>query len=424
MKVEFHPEAVELQQYTCKCCGRGCRSFLVPVRPAERAAIEKLRDWRRELGVDELFVHSRAAGPAGAGLAKRPDGACVFLDADNLCLIHKQFGLKAKPLACQLFPFVFTPFNGTLRVGLRFDCPGVCENQGKVLTQYRAELNGLAAQLVPPGIEDLPVPPLLGRVRVDADWLDTINEALVAMASSNALPLAQRLHWMARFLAHLERVKWRNVPDEDFQGLIDLFRGGTLAELQRREPSGEPLAVKARHLLGQYFFLLCVPPNAEVAGGGLWAGFKRRLAFQRQMSLLGRPRGPLPPVQPHWPDGDLAELENDWPGWPDDVQAMVGRYLTCRFTGMNYFGPNFYGYSLVEGARSLLIAAAVVGWVMRIEARAAGRNHFELADAHQAVMTIDGNLGYSSALAVGPARWRLDYLKDHLDRIIDTYVGP
>ena len=100
---------------------------------------------------------------------------------------------------------------------------------------------------------------------------------------------------------------------------------------------------------------------------------------------------------------------------------MLTRYLTCRLASYGYFGPNFYNFSLTEGLRSLLLGMVTIGWLMRIYALKQNRPTLELDDAHNAVITIDGNLGYSSALAFGPARLRLQYLTENLEDFIYYY---
>ena len=78
---------------------------------------------------------------------------------------------------------------------------------------------------------------------------------------------------------------------------------------------------------------------------------------------------------------------------------------------------------MTEGIQTLLMAMVAVGWLMRICAVKAGRKRIELSDAHTAVMTIDGNLGYSSALGFGPSKWRLKYLSAHLKNFINWYCA-
>jgi len=422
MKIEFHPEILEAQRYSCNCCGRGCRSFLVPVTQKEREAIEALAPWRKRLGVPDLFVKDRAAGPDRYGLVKRPDGACVFLDGDNLCLIHKEHGLAAKPIACQLYPFVFNPFGEELRVGLRFDCPAVCESTGKSLTAYREELRQLARKLVPEEGGEQPIPELYKGQKVSAAWLDCINEAMVSILCSDAQDLVLRLHWLRRFLEYIQKVNWQKVGEDEFAELIAMFKGGILAELQTQTIPRQAVTGKPRKMLGQIFFLLTQPTTIIHADkGSLLGRLRKRLESAGQMKQLAAAGGPLPRIQPDWPDCDLRELEQSFGPWPPAVQEMIGRYLLTRVASLGYCGPNFYQYPLVEGAQSLLLAAVTLGWVMRIQAVRQGRDYLELPDAQQAVMAIDGNLGYSTALGMGPARLRLRYLADHLERFIQWY---
>lgn len=421
MKIEFHPDILDWQHYTCNCCGRGCRSFLVPVRPEEREAISAQRDWRTFLHVKDLFVKHRAAGPAGFGLAKWPDGRCIFLDADNLCLIHKYYGLQAKPLACQLFPFVFTPFAGSLRVGLRFDCPGVCTSDGRNLSDYIKEVQSLANRIVPAGVENMPLPAVTGRQKIEASWFEFINEILLQIVTSDALDLVRRLHWLYCFAKLLTHIKWEQVSEDVFEELVNLFKGGTLAELQQPPPS-RVVKPKARKLLGQFFFLLTQPSTIITSQKEpLGVKLKKRMAQARALHQLAQTTGPLPKIQPDWPNEDMAALEHSFGPWPGKVQEVISRWLACRIAGMNYCGPNCYQYSLTEGVYSLLVAVITMGWVMRIEALKAHRRHLELADTHNAIMTIDGNLGYSQALAFGPARLRLNVIGEYLSPLIETY---
>jgi len=422
MRIDFHPAILDVQKYSCSCCGQGCRSFLVPVNVQERRGIEALQDWREKLGVTRLFVKHRAAGAAEYGLAKRADGSCVFLDGDNLCIIHKLHGLKAKPLACQLYPFVLSPVENRLQVGLRFDCPAVCRSEGDNLCGYLGEIKRLAGQLIPVEMRRGPQLQICPGQRGSAEQIEAVNEVFIKIIAADAQDLLTRLHWLRGVTEHINKVKWEKVQKEDFADLLEMFQGGVLAELQqrpfqRREPSPKP-----RKLLRQIFFLLC-QPTTMVAGPpeGFASKLRGRLALNRAAKQLRRTAGLLPKIQPDWPDCDLSRLEQSFGAWPGDVQQMLSRYLTCRIAGMGYCGANFYGYSMAEGIQSLLLGMVTVGWLMRILAVKADREHIELSEAHRAVMTIDGNLGCSSALGFGPARMRLKYLSEHLRDFINWF---
>ena len=422
MRIEFHPQLLELQRYSCNCCGQCCRSFLVGVHAQKMRDIEALRDWRKELGVEKLFIRHRAVGRAGWGLAKHADGRCVFLGNDNLCAIHKLHGLKAKPRVCRLYPFVLTPLAGTMQVGLRFDCPTVCDSRGRELGSYRSELDGLTRQLISDKLRNMEVPNLYPGCRVPAERIEAVNESLIKIITSDALPLVRRLVWMWRFIEHIGRVKWQQASDDDFVELLGMFRGSLLAELQQNQCQGRPVTRKSRRMLGQVFFLL-TQPTAIVTGHGpgLFAKLRQRLALTRQMKQLAEPTGTLPRIQPDWPDCDLADLEASFGTWPADVEQVLTRYMVGRLAGAGYCGANFYHYSLTEGTQSLLLAMVTVGWVMRIAAIGADRDHLDPSDAHKAMMVIDGNLGYASALGFGPGRLRLRYLGEHLESFLESY---
>jgi hypothetical protein len=397
----------------------------VGLRPGEAEAIEKLQDWRKTLGVGDLFKKSRWVRRTQLALAKRADGRCVFLGDDNLCEIHRQYGMQAKPFACQLYPFVLTPTAGKWRVGLRFDCPQVCRNEGKVLSDYYQGIGQLSGQLVGPagsGPAERMVPELLRGLKLSSDRFERINDSLMKIVTSNALGLVRRLEWLRCFAQHLAQVKWQRVSDEDFADLIKMFEGGLLPEVSQASLDRQRPAKRVRKLLGQIFFLLSQPAQdgRELASG--WGQrFSQRWAKARQVKQLGDITGTLPCLQPNWPACDLGELEESFGPWPQEVEQVVERYLLCRVGGMNYCGTGFYGYSMVEGLQSLLLAVVTLGWLMRVAAVKAGRKKLVVEDAYQAVMIIDGNMGYSQALGMSAARLRLEYLSGHLGTLVRWY---
>ena len=394
----------------------------MPVRLAEREAIEKQQDWQSELKVKELFVKHRAAGKWGYGLAKRGDGSCVFLDEENLCVIHKKYGLGSKPFACQLYPFVLTPLGGRLRVGLRFDCPAVCKSEGRELTSYRQELKRLSKEMIPPGIQAVTEAKIYPRQKIPVEKAEIVNEAMLKIIDSDAVGLADRLQWLRGFAEHLSMVKWKRVEEDDFRELVEMFRRSVFAEQQRGGVSRVPVKGKPRKMLGQVFFLLAQPTTIITRESKGWfKNMGKRVQMTKQMKQLAQTTGLLPKIQPGWPECDMSELEKSFGDWPSEVEELLSRYLTCRLGSMGYFGSAFYGYSMVEGIESLLLGMVTVGWLMRVAAVKAHRGQVELADAEEAVMTIDGNMGYATALGFGPGRLRLRYLREHLEGFINWY---
>lgn len=89
--------------FHCRTCGACCRikDGIVRVSNAEIARIAA------HLRMDEAtFIENEtelAPDRRGLILKSRPDGACVYLSEDNLCLIN-----PVKPDKCRTFPFEWT----------------------------------------------------------------------------------------------------------------------------------------------------------------------------------------------------------------------------------------------------------------------------------------------------------------------------
>ena len=91
------------RSFKCRCCGACCRikNGIVRVSSAEIARIAAY------LGAseDDFIEQETEIAPDRKSLVlkSRPDGACVYLKADNLCRIN-----PVKPGKCRTFPFEWT----------------------------------------------------------------------------------------------------------------------------------------------------------------------------------------------------------------------------------------------------------------------------------------------------------------------------
>jgi len=431
MQLVFHHDIQTRQKYQCLQCAKGCQSFAVPLRGSEGVRIEKLRDWRKQLSVKQLFVKQPKLAGGTEILAKDSRGRCIFLGKDNLCEIHRDFGLKAKPLACQLYPFVLSPLGDAFRVGLRYDCPATAGSSGQSLDNYQNELKTMAQALLPKGdggneYKDI-VPNISVNDGVNLFTFDAINDTLVAIVGSDAMSLKVRLLWLHKFTLCLEKIKWGNIVDDEVGGMIDLIKGASLKETIALEDENSntviaPPSGKRRKLLGQIFFLLSHSSIDGLAATG-FAGLKQRLAIAKKMGQLVKLYGPLPKVRPEWPDCDLQALEVDFSSIDKEVSDVITRYLIGRIGATGYCGVNFYNYAMVDGLKTILLGAVTVAWLMRIAATKDGRQHFTENDALYGIMTVDGNLGYAKQIASGPAIMRLNYLSEHLPQFITRYLG-
>lgn len=116
----FFPDIVARVQ--CRCCGTCCRLGAIPVGEENLARLKaRLKD--NPLIPYPPFTTLEDERGKEVQVLNRVEGHCVFLDQNNLCLIHKELGPEAKPRICQEFPrgAVFTPKGVFLT--LSFACP-------------------------------------------------------------------------------------------------------------------------------------------------------------------------------------------------------------------------------------------------------------------------------------------------------------
>ena len=97
--------------HACSTCGGSCQGVIISLLDEEEA--QRVERFGAELGVPE---------PVADGRLSLVDGHCAFLGEDNLCRIHKQFGLEAKPTVCKQFPMVAIRAEEGLRIGVDPAC--------------------------------------------------------------------------------------------------------------------------------------------------------------------------------------------------------------------------------------------------------------------------------------------------------------
>jgi hypothetical protein len=86
------------------------------------------------------------------------------------------------------------------------------------------------------------------------------------------------------------------------------------------------------------------------------------------------------------------------------------RYLEQRVACRTAFGPAYYGWPILDGLQSLLLAVAVIGWLARCLAVAGGRSVYGFDEIVRAVGLVDRTAGRAPGLGAASARLRLRYL--------------
>lgn len=131
----------EGQMYSCRRCGWCCRGWRILVEPDDRDRL-LARDWAQDsprLRGVPLFEEQRLPGQLQPSIQiAKLKGRCVFLEEDNLCLIHKVLGEQAKPFTCRRFPFLLGHTTEGVLVGADYACPALVRSEGEPFSVDKA----------------------------------------------------------------------------------------------------------------------------------------------------------------------------------------------------------------------------------------------------------------------------------------------
>ena len=229
-QIHFDPN----QNYDCLQCGRGCRAgWDIPVEPE---VVAGLRDHPLTLRViqergeafrqvdDQVFIQNSRDCPN-----------CSFLDADQLCSIHRELGYEAKPATCKLFPFVMTQTPDGIYAGTTYYCTATRQNHGRPTAVHEADLRHQLDHSAP-----------INRVAEDGlviydryyiaygDYLELERELLLRVAKSGCrVALSQATLGLACLMAEMPDL------EEEIKPI-----GDRISEMwdHPRMPSGSPVS--------------------------------------------------------------------------------------------------------------------------------------------------------------------------------------
>ena len=404
------------QRFRCHGCTNCCRDIVVHLTVADRRKIDE-QGWADKLDVPPYVRLGR-----GWVLNQTPDNHCVFLMSDGKCRIHAELNAQAKPLGCQLFPFVLLPAGGAWQLSTRFDCPSMAASKGDPIATYLPELKRLTADL--PGTDHAAWAINIRRDRPASDnEVQHLVGALDRRLSGTTHSLSRRLRELSHIADMLASLNIQRVREEQFVELIDLLFGALDSEATG---SAYPPPTRRQHkLLRQQVFTHCQAISVTEALGG-WRVKTGRMISQffrsRRFMALG---GAAPPSIVTAKMIPFADIDAVLPAKRQaaEVGELVVRYLRGRVLSRCFFGAQFYGWDMVTGLRSLLSRMAVWGFLARYCAAAEDKTEIDLDCAIRAIGIIARAAGISKALGGRTERMRLSYLQSNhgFERLLDAY---
>ena len=413
-KVElvFPPEV----RFTCSRCGDCCRGWHVMLGPGETERLEAL-DWS---GVaPELAGFSPAAPVPGeprsgrVALARRADGACVYLGSENQCRIHETFGEAAKPLLCRLYPFGFFAVGERVAVDVSFACRAVSRDQGEPLSRRVPEWTRL--------LQDAPLTQkphkFSKKYEVSGDLLWELEHHLVSILSDETLSLLDRVRAVFEF----NRLATTSDPRTEAARILrDVLVKGIPKQIRERpvEPGSERMDKTGRAVFFHLLFLTLNPtPDELFAMSGKArereAGFRVQAAdgykFPEAHPLVDNRDQRTTFEEVHRVDassvlsGPRAEL--------------LARYLRAKILGQRFMREGDAELPFVEAVPRLLLLFPIAVWTAKALACERGAASIAEDDVRGALRLVDRSYGEIrlSSLPPKPRKaWRFVLLETDL----------
>jgi Fe-S-cluster containining protein len=404
-------------RFTCQQCAGCCHRWHVYLTQEEQHRI-MAHDWAAEsprLVGQKLYEEFPAPGRRGERAVRlaRIDGACVFMEPDNLCLIHKVQGMEAKPGPCQQYPYHFADTPEGVAVALDFACSSVLADDGAPLASEMADVEGayrasrgraeVLAQIGLPAQGALGEGLLLQRGQ-PLHWRNyrVLEGALLAALLQPVPSLEQRLLALDRLLretaerygAHLAQ------PSEALAAWAAELATADYAPLLAETPPTGLSPMRQRAVLAPFLGSLEQQWQTWGAGGG---GLGTRLTLA---IIIANGVGPLP-LSSFEATVDQGQMNRT--RFPQD-DPQLSHLFTRYLKGLLQRKSLIEGTDVLQGFRYLLLSFAAARWYAVARATLAGRATAEIDDLRQGIRVVEKGLGHAVGLRTGATQRVVSFL--------------
>jgi Fe-S-cluster containining protein len=375
------------ERWDCHGCGRCCRGTIIELDADD---LRRLRSQRWDEHPDyrgQAIVVRGGLLRRRDHLAKRPDGSCIFLMADGRCRIHREFGMEAKPLVCQMFPLQIVPLDQFAYVTLRRFCPSAAADQGRPLDEHRATARDLVERWQSRPRPATP-PPLVRRRR--SSWNDVlvVAEALGRLMLDATYPLVRRLVHALEFCDLLESCRLARLEGSRLVELASMLEAAAVREagylFQNRQAPDPRTARLFRQAMFEYLSLhpRYTPDDSWKARWRLLAEAARFHRGSGKASRHGLPFSLATFDSLERPLGPLGEA----------VLRPLNRWFEAAVASQRFSLLARRRWPVVESFRAMALGFPVAMWTLRLacEGRAP-----EVDDAIEVVAMLDRGETYA-----------------------------
>jgi lysine-N-methylase len=403
------------ERWDCHQCGICCYGSIVRLSEQDREKLrqqgwEKHPDYRGQpIMVREGWFSSQYH------LAQRPDGGCVFLTAEGLCRIHKEFGFEAKPLLCQMFPRQIIPLGDRAVLTIRRACPSAAQDLGRPVEEHLPDVRRLADE----GklLEKASGAPAIKRGerrpwKVALALLRTLSRLV---ADERFPPVRRIVHGLV-LCRLLTQARTRRLDDIKLIDLLEVLETTAPDEAAPLFAQRRPLS-RIGGILFRQIGLEYIRLHPAVRIQNTWAERWKLVRFG--MAML-RAIGQVPPVSDRLPQVEFAALEEPLGVLEPEIYRPFARYLETLAASYQYALARRVGWSIVESFHSLALTYPLGLWMMRWVC--AGRKP-TLQDSADIVTALDRGQGYIPLCGTRQRiRLRLLTNGDDLERAVIWYA--
>ena len=353
-------------------------------------------DWRGHADADDLADASVVVRHDQQGnraiLARRDDGACVFLGDENQCRIHEHFGGDAKPLMCRLFPFGFFPVGDRIAVDVSFACRSVSGGTGRALKVRVPEWT----KLVGDTNEDTRHR-FSQKYDVHGTLLWELEHHLLELLSNRSLSFVERVRAVSEFI----RLATTSDPRTDAARQLRQVMVSGIPALVRERKSGGPLNMMTvrmdktqRAIFFHLLFLHLNPTPPELSAASRKTRHKE--VKRRVQAADGYKYAKACP----WLDN--SELDVDYraiaavePGYlgKDTGAELMERYFEAKVVGQRFMREGERELPFIEAVPRLLLLFPMLVWTAKALAAAEGAGEVAEVHARRGLRLLDRSFG-------------------------------
>jgi len=413
-----------LQNWDCHACGTCCKEYLVRLSDDEVQKI-KSQNWdvNKDLGGYQPFRNT-GLFKNKINLNHRPDGSCVFLGENNLCKIHGKFGLDAKPLPCQVFPYVLIPTGNEWSVGVRYACPSAAKNLGTPVVKQRDLIVDFKDKLIEREkftitLAENKVKPMLSNSQETSwDIIFAIRNKLSDMLRSEKHCISHSLRRCIALSNELKSTNMSKLNITQVTEFLDIFEKVTISDVPV-----DAFAVPSPNWVGRVLFRQISAlftrkdhgPNRGIANKG-------RIALLKAAIQFAKGSGKVPKLNAWISDTTFEDIESRRCELDEESNELLRRYYLVKIESLQFFGASNFGIPFWEGLNILLLTYPIIIWTSLAQ-----NSQDTMADKIQrAISLVDDHFGFNKILGGLRQRYGFNLLdqKNETEKLIAWYSRP